>query len=624
VRGARSLVQCHHYLRYSSLAEIQVGDGLLLVTQLNLAEKLAENPVAKQLVFNLLGHAASYKLEYAPVFACLDGAPQLKAALDTMGLKYTESNNALATLAQKTPATFIVNATPEVLKTFADNLAAVKKFTAAGGSLILCGVTPEGLADYNTIVGVDHVMRPFTRERVVLPTPRSRLASGLTSADVVLFSPQRIFNWTEGNYVASDVFSHIVDFDEVAPFGKSTFPHYANIVNGFFSSDGWPLIINFHLNADNSPFPVPITFPREYEFTEFTWIGNTFYWPQTKLNLVFDNDRGNMLTFDTAPNNEPHVFAIDPPRKATNITLEIAGWQPVEGKGPLVGIDNIHFKVKRPAAFHDTVKPIISIGGLMEYTMGKGRVVLCNINFKETEEVPENAAKKRRVLAAILHNLKAPFAGGKTLIAGMDLNYTPVDISAKSTQYRNEQGWFGDRNRTFKDFPYGLQRMAGVPFDIYEMATSPVPNALMLRGNGIPGELPESITGVPVNLEADALFLLHAARVDRRLNPNEKREGKLFELAKYVVRYVDGETVEIPVMSERDVDHYAQQTPAVLPGAQIAWVKKFDANDDTAVAYMMQWSNPRPGVAIATLDLLPGKDNAGVPVLLALTAAKAE
>ena len=36
------------------------------------------------------------------------------------------------------------------------------------------------------------------------------------------------------------------------------------------------------------------------------------------------------------------------------------------------------------------------------------------------------------------------------------------------------------------------------------------------------------------------------------------------------------------------------------------------------------FSNPRPGVAIATIDMLPGKDNAGVPALLALTAAQAE
>jgi len=238
--------------------------------------------------------------------------------------------------------------------------------------------------------------------------------------------------------------------------------------------------------------------------------------------------------------------------------------------------------------------------------------------------VPENAGKKRRILSTMLHNMKAPFAGGKTVIAGMNLKYAPVDISTQSTQFRGDQGWFGDRARSFKDFPYGRHRMANVPFDIYEMPTSPVPNALMLRGNGIPGDLPAEITGIPVNQKADALFFLHAARIDRRINANEKRDGKWLELAKYVVRYEDGETVEIPILSEYDVDNYSQPAPAAVPGSQLAWTKKFDANADHAVAYMKQWINPRPDVAIATLDLLPGKDNCGVPVLLALTAAQAD
>ncbi|MCL1888238.1 MAG: hypothetical protein FWF96_05150, partial [Kiritimatiellaeota bacterium] len=624
VRGARSLVQCHHHLRHTALAEIPVGEGLLMACQLNLSARFAENIVARQLVLNLLGHAATYKLEYYPVTACLDGAPLLKAALDTMGLQYNTAADPVAALGQKTPSILVVNASPETLAKLAANLTAVKKFNDGGGSLVLCGVTPEGLADYNKIVGVDHVMRPFQRERVLLPALRSRLTAGLTSSDVALFSSQRIFNWTEGNYVASDVFSHVVDYDEVAPFGTSSFGSYANIVNGFIGADGWPLIINFQKNADDSPYQVPITFPKEYEFNEFTWVGNTFYSPQTRVNLVFGGDRANMLSWPTAPNAEAQTFAIDPPRKASEVTLEIAEWLPVQGKENTIGIDNIALKVKRPADFYNTVKPLVNIGGLMEYEKGKGRVVLCNLLFQENEAVPENAGKKRRILSTMLHNMKAPFASGKTVIAGMNLKYAPVDISTKSTQYRDEKGWFGDRARTFKDFPPGRQRLAGVPVDIYEFATSPVPNALMLKGANIPGDLPAEITGIPVNQKADALFLLQAARVDRRRNPNEAKAGTWFELAKYVVRYVDGETVEIPVMAERDIDNYSQQNPAAVPGAQVAWTKKFDGNDDSAVAYLMQWTNPRPDVAIATLDLLPGKDNAGVPVLIALTAALVE
>jgi beta-galactosidase len=628
-RGARSLVQCHTMLRHSALAEIPVGTGLIIPCQLDIGTNIAANPVAQQLLLNMLGYAASYKQEFYPVAAYLEGAPQLKAALDAMGLQYKElgikSEELGVNFSLLTPnSSLIVNATPAVLKTLADNLAAVKKFTTEGGALILCGVTPEGLADYNKIVGVDHVIRPFGRERVTLPALRSRLTAGLTASDVTLFSSERIFNWTDGNYVASDVFSHVVDYDDLAPFGTSSFGSYKQIVNGFVSADGWPLIINFAINADNSPFQVPITFPKEYTFSEFTWIGNIFYWPQKKINLLFDGDRASMLSFPTAPNAEPHVFAITPPRRAKSVTLEIAEWEPVQGKGALVGIDNISLKVQRPPAFYNTVKPFVNVGGLMEYEMGKGRIVLCNLLFQANEPVPENAAKKRRILSTILHNLKAPFSGGRTVVAGMNLKYTPLDISKSATQFRDDKGWFGDKARTFKDLPTGRQRMAGVPFDIYEMPTSPVPNALMLRGGGVPGNLPVEIKGVPLGIKADALFFLHAARVDRRLNDREKREGKVFELAKYIVHYADGQTVEIPLIAEKDVEHYVQKTPAAIPGSQIAWTKKYDTSDDTAVAYMKQWTNPRPDVAVATIDLLPGKDNAGVPVLLALTAALAE
>jgi len=425
----------------------------------------------------------------------------------------------------------IFNATPEVLKTLADNLVAIQAFTRAGGSLILCGVTPEGLADYNKIVGVDHVMRPFARERIVLPTPRSRLASGLTAADVVMFSSEKIFPWAQGNYVASDIFSHVVDYDEIATFGASaSFGAYGNIVNGFVGADGWKLIQNFRVHEDGSPYAIPITFPKEFEFTEFTWIGNINYWPQTRVNLVFNNDRGNLLSLATEPNDEPQTFALDPPRKASEITLEIAEWMPREGVRATIGIDNIYLKIKRPENFYNTVKPLVNIGGLIEYEMGAGRVVLCNLLFQETEAVPENAGKKRRILSTVLHNLKA-----------------------------------------------------------------------------------------------DALFFLHAARVDHRLQQWQKDQGLWPEIAQYVVRYADGETVEIPILSEFNIHHYAQAVPAVVPGAQIAWMKKYEANDDTATAYMLQWNNPRPEVPIATIDFIGGKDKGiATPVLLALTAAQAE
>jgi len=624
-RGARSLVQCGDRLRYTALAECQVGSGLMLLCQLNLADQLGSNIVAQQLFQNLLDYANSYQQQFYPVRTALAGQSNLEHAVDGIGVETSAAKDVLDALSGTGPRTVIVAATPGNLKTLAGNLPKLKAFNDDGGTLILCGLTPEGLADYNTIVGVDHMIRPSKRERVLLPPVRDRLTAGLTAGDVALYSAQRIFSWTAGNYVVDDMFTYVVDHDEVASFGTSTFGSYDLITNGFVSADGWPLIINFPKNADDSPFDVPITLQKPQTITEFGWTGNVFYYPQTKVNLIFDDDAATMLKFDVEPNAEPQTFAIEPPRKASKITVQIAGWEPVPNKNPNIGIDNITFRAQRSEEYRQTVHAMTNIGGLMHYERGQGGIVLCNLNFKDTEEVPENVAKKRHILATILRNLKAPFAGGKTIIAGAELAYAPLDVSKRATAYRDDRGWFGDKQRTFKELPTGQQRFGGVPFMVYDFPTSPVPTVLMLKGDRVPNaeQLPEAITGIPVGQKADALFFLQTARLDRRRNPRESRDGQRFEMLRYVVHYVDGQTVDIPVIAELDIDDYRQKQIPTLPGAQIAWTRPWEGTDDIATAYSMQWNNPRPDVEIASFDMVYGADKRGVPVLIAVTAAKA-
>jgi len=57
-----------------------------------------------------------------------------------------------------------------------------------------------------------------------------------------------------------------------------------------------------------------------------------------------------------------------------------------------------------------------------------GGVVLCNLNFQETEVVPANKARKRAILAAVLRNSRRRSPGGGTVIAGANLVCAPVDI----------------------------------------------------------------------------------------------------------------------------------------------------------------------------------------------------
>ncbi len=145
----------------------------------------------------------------------------------------------------------------------------------------------------------------------------------------------------------------------------------------------------------------------------------------------------------------------------------------------------------------------------------------------------------------------------------------------------------------------------------------------MIRG--IPGNLPVEVKGIPVNRKADALFFLQAARIDSRRNREDIRRGRKFEMADYVVHYADGKEERVPIYSEIDVDDYREERPVPLPGSQIGWTRPFaNGSNLSAVAYSMQWNNPRPNVDITSIDLVYGPDRVGVPALIAVTAARTQ
>ena len=355
-----------------------------------------------------------------------------------------------------------------------------------------------------------------------------------------------------------------------------------------------------------------------------TWIGNTFYYPVTKAQLFFDGDAAKAATFATEPTNDPQTFAIEPPIAGKDLTLRLADWTKLPDKNQVTGLDNIQLKARRSPEFYAAVRPMLNIGAMLQYVRGPGSIVLCNLRLQENEAVPENGAKKLKILSTLLRNLKAPFAEGKTIIAGAKLKYAPLDISGQCNQFRNERGWFGDKAFTFSEMPSGLQTFAGVPFMVYEFPTSPVPNAIMLGGRGVPNKLPEEVRGIPVGRKADALFFLHTARLDGRRDQRELREKKQYEMLRYTITYADGKTETVPIYAEIDIDDYRQASPAAIPGAQLAWIRPYTGTEFSAVAYSKQWSNPRPDVEIKSIDMTYGEQRRGVPALIAVTAATAD
>ncbi len=616
-RGARSLVQCNEALANSALVSIPVNEGLLTLCQLLVGEKLTNHPAAETLFLNLLDYHATYKLTFQETVAVVD--KRFAGVLDSINLQYQSATDPITALSQGKIA--IVSATLEHLGTLTRSAKQVQAYTDAGGWIVLHGLTPDGLADFNTLVGYQHILRPFRRERVTFAVPKHRLLAGVSLGDVALYSSEKIFSWQSGRYVASDTFSHVVDLDEVAPFGKWDSDAWYNFVNGMVSADGWKYIQN-HPATERS---YKLTLPRPETLVAWEWDGNVMYNPTRQVELVFDGDESSLLTFDVPPDGEPARFDITPPRRATKVVIRHAKYDDTPEKRrdnvPLIGCDNIAFFAERPDNFRQQVKPMLNVGGLVEYPRGKGGIVLANLLFKETEEVPINATKKRNVLATILKNLGAPFGGGKAVIPGAHLAYTPIDISKQCTQFRNEHGWFGNRRFTLKDLPEGNQQFAGVNFDIYEFATSPLPNCIMLEGPGLPNQLPKEVRGIPVGRKADALFFLHTAQVKRPRNKREIKDEKYFEVVRYRIHYADGEEVILPIQVDQQIGSYRVEDPHALPGAQLAWTRPYPDTKFHAAVYSMQWDNPRPDTEIKSIDILPVENPRGTAALLAITAA---
>ena len=164
---------------------------------------------------------------------------------------------------------------------------------------------------------------------------------------------------------------------------------------------------------------------------------------------------------------------------------------------------------------------------------------------------------------------------------------------------------------TLADLPDGEQNLGGVVFDIR--------GVVQLQGRTLVKERPEypERTGsIPVARKAFRLHFLQGAG-------GLSQEGTT--IARYLVRYSDGEQREVPVRYGREVLRWQQtknQPEKALSGASIAWEGSQlrwakDPNKCIRI-YKMTWENPRPEVQIESLDFISAMEDAA-PFLLAIT-----
>ena len=634
-KGFRSLVQCDLSLGDTALAECQVNEGLMLLCQVAVGTKLADDAVAQRLFDNLIDYAADYRAEHKTTALAVDPASPKGKLLAASGLQFTKVDDPLAAIDAKYGVA-VVDATPANLKVLATHVQKVRDFTNAGGWLMLWGLTAEGLADYNTVVGFTHVIRPFQMERVALASPRDPFTAGLSLRDVVMDSGKEIFNYMSLKFPAEDEFTSIVDYDEVGPF--ITFPsneelgqpkdsapgwdHWSgNMVNNFTSDDCWRFAYMIAVDSGQKT-KWTMELPQAEELTSFGIVPNVIYDKITRINFYFDEDP-TPFSITLRPVHDRQDFPIVG-KQAKKITMEIADWEK-SGAANVIGIDNMWIGVKRSPEFIKTVHPLLNIGGLVRYNEGKGGILLNDLNIIDSEVNPVNAEKKATITKTLLKNLGATFAGGSTVVVGANLVFAPIDFAAgicnAYTKKDAKPAWFKHGADDLSALPVGEQKMAGVTWHLPDFRTSPVPSVIMLKGNGSDTTVTE-VTGIKVGVKADALFFLHTFNANGQAMSWKPTKDQAAPVAfTYIIHYSSGKQVTVPVAWSVGIGNWVAKQPGALPGAQVAWKAPLSGNDDNAVVYSMQWNNPDPLDQIDSIDFRQDEDKWGCPALLAVTAA---
>lgn len=651
--GGRTLVECGDMLNNAALIEMPCGQGIILLCQLRVGAKLRVDPAADILLRNGIEAYARYQPAtgvvaiYAPENALLADKVKETGVLSEVVESLQEALN------RDKYRIAVVHATGKSLADLNRLKKKARAFQAAGGWIMLCGVERgQSLAEFNKLVGMNHMLRPFRLERVTLENPHYKLAATLGNRDLAMYSNEYIAKWKGLYWISRHVYTSVVDGRDFAPFCQmpdgpgDPFVYEPtmddkdpyNFVNGMLSSEFWRYIRQIWVPEEGAE-PLTFVLRRPETVSEVRIWNNAAYWTIKDIDIIFDGDEGSAVSAVLEDSAALTTVKLPRPRKIDKtVTLHLRSWRETRPDRPdvrLVGIDNVQFlrpEAPRGAVFIDNV------GGLVAYPRGKGGVFLNQLKFIEEEPNAVNGDKKLRALGVILQNMGAGSRTSTVAIPGINVRYETVNITDHCNQYMTERagkpGWFGKKDQDLRDFRVGEQVLANVRYHPVDYATAPVPDCIMLGAKSAPEGLDQAVQGIKIGRKAEILFFLQTARVTRPIKDEErerigarKRPFALPEVARYVLHYADGKTADIPVILEKHVEHWMQAEPKVLEAALVAWSAPIEnVEGQNAVLYSMQAANPRPDVEIETIDFVLPTDGSGqrrgdraIPVLLAIT-----
>lgn len=654
-QGARALAVAGSSLEFSPLVEVPCGTGAIVLCQLRVGTKLGVDPAADVLLRNLLNVYGQYRPASGVASFVGSGTRPLRDKLAQTGVLLEDVPSLELALDASKYQVAIVEGTSQNLKKLTGLAKAVERFQQGGGWIVLCNVDAQGMDAFNLLVGGDFVLRPFRMESVTLHHNEYRLAATLSDADVALISPEKIMHSTY--WVSQNTFSGVIDATD--EFGRFTLPPGAmddpfvyepsrddhdpyNFVNGLMADDSWRYTQQVWVNEDETMDDLVFRLRKPERLKSIRIWNLDTYGTINELHVILDGNEAEAVSMRL-----PHatqLVTLDLPKTVSvekTITLRPKSWT-LKGRRNrdgdeirLVGINNVSFlRPEEPSG----VISLDSVGGLVAFPRGRGGFFLNQLNFLESEPKPSNEAQKIRVLGTLLANMGVGFRTASSVaVAGVNVRFSPLKLQEYGNAYldseRGDKAWFGKpKQADLALLPRGEQTLADVPYHITDYATAPTPDVIILGGEQRrwnpenARELPDRVEGIRVGRKSDVLYFLHTAHVggpvterEREQMSDRKRPFVLPTVMKYVLHYADGQSREIPVVLERQIDHWDREQPSPLFEARIAWQRPLEVLEGRrAVLYSMRTTNPRPDVAIESIDLVRTSQRA-VPAILAIT-----
>ena len=440
--GAACILLAGEELKLTPMVELPIGAGSYLFSQMVIAEKLGVEPTADRLLYNLLNWAAGrIQTEKGRTLVYTAGDGELESIIWATGTDFKIVDD-LAVLSDVFSETVgprdedilgdlddiggeddlglgddmgvpdvevnaediagadvvVIRATGATLTWLLRHRKGLRAYCERGGWLMLCNLERRDVDAFGKLVGVRHRIRAGFRCRPRIENPGDALLDGLTTRDLNQLSDLLIAEWMKLRSVSDVVFTNVVDAGpDVACFARGM---PGNMANGLRNNDFWHYIS--YLPANGTTIKLDFGWPET--FTHMNIWTNESYFFLKDIEITFDDDPATATKLTLQPTSEKQPIEFGP-RRARKITIKTLSCYPRRTRA-LTGIDLVEIYRELPEGFNERVVPLAKPGGLVKYPIGKGGIVLNQVDYA-SRDLDENMAKKQSIYSNLLRNMGA-------------------------------------------------------------------------------------------------------------------------------------------------------------------------------------------------------------------------